>query len=117
VLPRALWHRARHLPGKGFGVTTYPESLSAPPARKGLWCHHVPRGTERATRQERALVSPRASRHQDHHHMSCGSRPTSWYGRALELPCPVALGPQACSCVPKMPDIRLIMASPGTRCR
>jgi hypothetical protein len=31
--------------------------------------------------------------------------------------CPVALGPRACPGVPKMPDIRLIIASVGTRCR
>jgi hypothetical protein len=29
----------------------------------------------------------------------------------------VALGPQAYPCIPKMPGIKPIMASPGTRCR
>jgi hypothetical protein len=46
VSPRAPWHRARHPPGRGFGVATCPEAPSAPPVRKGLRCHHMARGTE-----------------------------------------------------------------------
>jgi hypothetical protein len=63
ALPRAPRHRACHLPGEGFGVATCPMAQSAPPARKGLRCRHVPRGTERATCQERAPVSPHGPRH------------------------------------------------------
>jgi hypothetical protein len=76
VSPRAPWHRARHLPRKGSGVTTCPEAPCAPPARKGLWCCHVPRGTEPITRQERAPESPRG-------HIPRGSRPTPCAGRLL----------------------------------
>jgi hypothetical protein len=93
VSPRALRHRAHHPPGKGSGVATCLEAPSTPPTRKGLQCHHVPQGTERATHKERAPVSSRAPRHLDHRptglryrHMSCGSRPASWCGRASEPP-------------------------------
>jgi hypothetical protein len=50
ALPCALRHRARHPPEKGSGIATCPMAQSAPPARKGIRCHHVPRGTVRATR-------------------------------------------------------------------
>jgi hypothetical protein len=42
--PRAPWHRARHLPGKGSGVTTCPEAPSPSPGRRRLWSRHVPHG-------------------------------------------------------------------------
>jgi hypothetical protein len=62
VSPCAPSHRARHLPGKDSGVVTCPEAPSTAPVGKGLRCRHVPRGTKRATRQERAPESPCASR-------------------------------------------------------
>jgi hypothetical protein len=161
------------------GSITCPKAQSTPPARRGLQCHHVPHGTERATHQERAPVSPRVSRHPARHlpgkgsgvatcpeapspspsrrglwsrHVPHGSRPAPFAGRLWcrhvteasgpppgrgpvsprvlwlqtrllvregsgAATCPMALGPRACPCVHKTPDIRLIMASPGTRCR
>jgi hypothetical protein len=59
--PRAPRYRARHPPGEGSGVAMCSVAQSAPPARKGLRCRHVPRGTEPVTWQERASESPRAS--------------------------------------------------------
>jgi hypothetical protein len=158
---------------------TCPEAQSMPPTRRGLRCHHIPHGTERATRQERALVLPHALRHHtchlpgkdygvamcpeasspspgrrglQSHHVLHGSRPAPCTGRlwclhVTEAPgpspgrapasprvlwlqthllvregseatkCLVAPSPQACPCIPKTPNIRLFMASPGTRCR
>jgi hypothetical protein len=58
ALPRAPWHRGLHPPGEGSGVTTCSEASSTPPARRGLQCRHVPRGTKPVTLQERALESP-----------------------------------------------------------
>jgi hypothetical protein len=49
VSPCTPWHRACHPPGKGSGVTTCPEAPCAPLTRRGLWCCHVPRGTEPIT--------------------------------------------------------------------
>jgi hypothetical protein len=163
----------------GSGSTTCPEAQSTPPTKRGLQCRHVPHGTEHATHQERAPVSPHASRHCARHlpgegsgvatypeapnpspdrrrlrsrHVSRGSRPAPcagrlWRHRVAEAPgpplgrapvparvlwlqtrflvwegsgaatCPVTLSPRAYLCIPKMPDIRPIMASPGTRCK
>jgi hypothetical protein len=140
--PCAPWHRARHPPGKGSGIATCPEAPCTPLARKGLWCCHVPRGIETVTRQERALESPCASWLQARPlcRMALASHVTEALGpppgRAPISPhvlwlqthplvregsraatCLVVVGPQACPCVPKMLDIRLIMASPSTRCR
>jgi hypothetical protein len=124
VSPRAPRHRACYPPGKGSGVATCPEVPSPSPSRRGLWSHHVPRGSR---------PTPCAGRLW-RHHMSEAPEPPS--GRTLVSPhvmwlqthllvqegsgattCPVALSPRVCPCVPKTPDIRLIMASPGTRCR
>jgi hypothetical protein len=72
--PHAPWHRACHPPGKGSGVTTCLEAPSAPPTRKGLWCCHVPRGTQHQSPSlgRRGLQS----RHVPH-----GSRPAPCAGR------------------------------------
>jgi hypothetical protein len=56
----------------------------------------------------RAPVSPRVMWLQTHLLVREGSRAATR---------PMALGPRACPCIPKTPDIRLIMASPDTRCR
>jgi hypothetical protein len=48
--PHAPRQRARHPPEEGFSVATCPMAQSAPPARKGLQCHHVPQGTMCFTR-------------------------------------------------------------------
>jgi hypothetical protein len=96
------------LVSESSGSTTCPKAQSMPPARRRLRCRHVPRGTERATRQERALVLPCALRHQARHttgkgsgvatgpeapspspdrrglrshHVPCGSKPTPCTGR------------------------------------
>jgi hypothetical protein len=66
VSPCAPWHRASHPPGKGSGVARCLEAPCMPPARKGLRCCHVPRGTEPITWKERALESPCASWLQAH---------------------------------------------------
>jgi hypothetical protein len=136
VSPRALWHRAHHPPGKGSDVTTCLEAPSMPPARKGLQCCHVPQGTEPVTQLRSCHVphgsrpAPRAGKIFRRHVIEAPGPP---HGRAPVSPrilwlqthllvqedsgattCPVALGPRVCPCVPKMPDIRLIMASLGT---
>jgi hypothetical protein len=74
VLPRAPRHRTRHLTGEGSGVATCLMALGPPPAQGGSGVAAWPR-------------------HQDHRsaglryrHVSCGSRPASWCGRALEPP-------------------------------
>jgi hypothetical protein len=104
--PRALWHRALHPTGEGSRVTT---CLMAP-------------DSSLAWEGSGVIMCPT---HPDHHftglwyhHVSCGSRSTSRCERALKPPC--ALWPsasKACPCVPKTHDIRLIIASPGTRSR
>jgi hypothetical protein len=80
-----------HLPvWKSSGVATCPMPPGLPPDRKALRCRH----------------------------MSCGSRLASQCGRALASSCASwLLASEACSCIPKVPDIRLIMASPGTQSR
>jgi hypothetical protein len=60
--PCAMWHRARHPSGKSSGIATRPVVPDPPTGVRGLWCHHVPRGTRPTTRQGRALVSPRVPR-------------------------------------------------------
>jgi hypothetical protein len=124
VSPRALRRRARHPPGKGSGVATCPEAPSPSPGRRGLQSSHMPRGsrptpcTGRLWRRHvteapgpppgMAPISPRVMWLQTRLLVREGS------GAAT---CPVALNPRASPCVPKTPNIRLIMASPGTRCR
>jgi hypothetical protein len=82
--PHAPRHRACHLLEEGSGVIICPMAQSAPPARKGLWCRHVPRGTVSTTRMERAPVLPRDPRHRARHPAGEGSRVTT---------CLVAPGP------------------------
>jgi hypothetical protein len=55
------------LVSESSGSATYPEAQSTSPVRRGLRCHHVLHSTECATHQERAPVSPRASRHRARH--------------------------------------------------
>jgi hypothetical protein len=55
------------------GSATCPEAQSTPPTRRGLRCHHMPHGTERATHQERAPMSPHAPRHRVRHPPGKGS--------------------------------------------
>jgi hypothetical protein len=142
VSPHASWHRARHPLGRSSSVTTCLEASSTPPVGKGLRCHHVTRGTEPVTRQERAPESPRASQLQGrpcaerlkrHHVIEAPGPPLDrasvspcvlWLQTRLLVlegsgatTCPVALDPRMCSCVPKTLRIRLIMVSSGTRCR
>jgi hypothetical protein len=72
--PRALRHRARHPPGRGFGVTTCPEAPIPSPGRRGLRNRHVPRGFRPAPCTGRLW----------RHHMSEAPRPPP--GRAPILP-------------------------------
>jgi hypothetical protein len=124
VLPRALRHCARHPPGKGSGVATWPKAPSPSPRRRGLRSCHVPRGSRptsyagRLWRRHvteapgppsgRAPVSPRVLWLQTHLLV--------WEGSGASM-CPVALSPWVCPCILKTPNIRPIMASPGRRCR
>jgi hypothetical protein len=73
---------------EGSGIAMCPMPPGPPPEREGLRCHHVSCGPRLASRCRRALASPRAP----------------WLPALKAYPC-----------VPKAPDIRLIMASPGTR--
>jgi hypothetical protein len=98
--------RARRSARNGSGVTTCPTALDPPPGAEGLWRSHVRPGPPPSREGLRC------------HHMSRSSRPASRYGRALASPrAPWLSASEACPCVPKAPDIRLIMASPGTRSR
>jgi hypothetical protein len=120
----ALRHRACHPSGKGSGVTTCPEASSPSLDRRRLLSHHVPRGFRPTLCAERLC----------HRHVTKAPGPPSgrapvpsrvlWLQTRLLVregfgaaTCPVALDPRTCPCVLKTPDIRLIMASPGTRCR
>jgi hypothetical protein len=124
VSPRALRHHTCHLSEKDSGVVTCPKASSPSPGRRGLRSHHVPRGCR---------LTPCAGRLWPHHVTEAPGPPPR---RAPVMPhvlwlqtrllaregsgattCPVALDPWVCPCIPKMPDIRLIMASPGTRYR
>jgi hypothetical protein len=140
--PCALWHWVRHPPGKRSSVTTCPVPPDPLLVRRALTSPCAPQHWARHSAREGSGVAvcltaldPSSAlkgfgiatcpRHQNHHptglqyrHVSCGSGPASRCGRALEPP--RALWPsafEACLCVPKAPDIRLIMASPGTRSR
>jgi hypothetical protein len=90
VLPRVPWLQTRLPVWEGSGVVTCPVPPGPPPRREGLRCRH----------------------------MSYSSRPSSWCGRALTSPrAPWLSAFEARPCVPKAPNIRLIMASPGTQSR
>jgi hypothetical protein len=93
VSPRVLRHRARHASGEGSGVATCPEAPSPSPDRRRLQSRHVPHGYRLAPAQGGSGIAT-WPRHQDHRpaglryrHVSCGSRPGSWCGRAQEPPC------------------------------
>jgi hypothetical protein len=134
---RAPWHRGRHPTGKGFGVATCPTAIDPllvregssvatcslarhpagkgsgvattpdlPPGTGGLWGRHVRLGPSPHREGLRCR------------HVFRGSRPASRCGRALASSrAPRPLAQETCPCVPKAPDIWLIMASPGTRSR
>jgi hypothetical protein len=122
--PHAPRHCARHPPGKGSGVATCSEAPSPSPGRSGLQSHNVPHGSTPApcagrlwrrhkteapgTPPDRVPVSPCVMWLQTRLLVREGSGATT---------CPMALGPRACPYDPKTPDIRLIMASPDTRCK
>jgi hypothetical protein len=124
VSPRAPRHQSRHPLGKCSGVAMCPEAPSPSPDRRGLWSRNVPHGSRPALCAgrlwhrhvtevpgpplDRAPISPRV--------IWLQTRILVWEGSGAAT-CPVTLGPRACPCVFKTPDIRLIMASPGTRCR
>jgi hypothetical protein len=97
-----------------------------PPARRGLWCRHVSHGSRPAPDTEGSDVTtcpvapdpppgregPRCC------HVSYNSRPASQCGRAVASPRALWLSAsEAWPCILKAPDIRLIMASSGTRSR
>jgi hypothetical protein len=104
----ATCHRVHHLTGKGSGVTTCPMAPDSPLSARGLWHHHVPRTTSPPLDREELRCR----------HVSYGSRPTSRCGRAPASPhAPWLLASEACQCVPKTPNVRLIMASPGMQSR
>jgi hypothetical protein len=102
----APWHQARYPVGKGSSVTMCPTALDPPPSTGGLWCRHVPHGTGPTTQQGRAPVSP----------CVLWLRTCPWCERAQPSPhAPWLSASEVSSCVPKKPDIRHIMASPGMR--
>jgi hypothetical protein len=124
VSPRASRHRARHPPGKGFGVVTCPETPSPSPGRRGLWSRHVSHGFRPAPYAVRlwrrhvteASGPPPGRAPVSSHVLWLQTRLLMREGSGAAT-CPVALGPRACPCIPKTPDFRLIMTSSGTRCR
>jgi hypothetical protein len=101
---------------EGSGSATCPKAQGMQPARRGLQCRHVPHGTEQATCQERALVSPRASRHRARHppgegsgvcQMPRGTEPVTRQERASESP--------RASCLQARPLCRKALTSPHDR--
>jgi hypothetical protein len=124
VSPHAPRHRACHSPGEGSGVAMCPEAPSPSPSRRRLQSYHVPHGSRPA---------PYAGRLWRHDMTEASGPPPGrapiptrvlwlrtrllvWEGSGATT-CLVALGPRAYLCIPKTPDIRPIMALPGTRCR
>jgi hypothetical protein len=119
VSPRVPWLQTRlpvqkgsgvatcgrvHCPaGKGSGVTTCLVASDSPPGAGGLWHRPMPPGPSPSTERLRCR------------YVFYDPRPASRCGRALTSPHALWLSAsEACSCVPKASDIRLIMASPGT---
>jgi hypothetical protein len=102
----ATCHRAHRPTGKGSGVTTCPMTPDLPPSVGGLRRCHMPPGPPSCREGLQCC------------HVSCSSRPASRCGWALASPrAPWLSASEACLCVPKAPDIRLIMASPATQSR
>jgi hypothetical protein len=73
---------------EGSDVATCPVAPGPPPGREGLQCHHMSYDSIPASRCGRAMVPPHAS----------------WLSAS-----------EACPCIPKTSDIRLIMDSPSTQ--
>jgi hypothetical protein len=89
-----------------------PVALGSPPGRGGLRCHHMSRGSRPASRCRRALESPRATWLSTFY----GTEAKGKYSASLlnQLSPPTF---EVCLCVPKTPDISLIMTLPGTQSR
>jgi hypothetical protein len=127
-MPYVLWHQA-HLPvRKGFDVAMCPTASdfvsrhgrapvlprvpwlqTLPPNTGGLQCRHVSHGSRPASRHGRARASPCATWLSACH----GPQGKGEYSAGL-LTRPGPPVSEACPCVPKMPDSRLIMTSPST---
>jgi hypothetical protein len=88
------WHRARLLAGEGSNVATCPMILDPPPGAGGLWRRHVSHGSRRAMGHKKKV--------------KYSASLLTWLGPPTS---------EACPCIPKTPDIRLIMTSLGTRSR
>jgi hypothetical protein len=126
--PHVSWHQSCLPAGEGSGVAMCHVVLDPPPSAGGLSLRHVSHGTRPAPQQGRAPVSPRVPRFQTRLPVQEGSDIAVWlsacYGPQgkgkYSAGLLIQLGPptfEACPCVPKMLDIRLIMTSPGTRSR
>jgi hypothetical protein len=97
---------------EGPGVATCPAASDPPLGEGGLWCRHVSHGSRPISRHGRALSSPRAT-----WLSACyGSQGKGKYSVGL-LTRSDPPASEACLCVPKTPDIRLIMTSSDTRSR
>jgi hypothetical protein len=97
---------------EGSGVVACPVVTGPPPGRGGLRCHHVSHEFKPTSQCGRALASPRATWLST----SYGPQAKGKYSASLLT----RLGPrisEVCPCVAKMPDIRLIMTTPGARSR
>jgi hypothetical protein len=141
VSPRAPWHRAHHPPGKGSGVTTCPRHrVRHPPGKVSgvATCskHRTRHPTGEGSRVTTCLTTPgrpmrrkaltlprdrgtRTTAPQGSGITTCHVAPDTPSGAEGLQSRHVPSGPQprACPCIPKMPDIRLIVASPDMRCR
>jgi hypothetical protein len=138
--PRASWHRARHLTGKGFGVTTCPAAphpllvwegsdvttcgRARRPAGKDsivTMCPaapYPPPGTGGLWRHHVRPDPPPGRERLHYRHMSHDSRPASRCERALASShAPWLSALETCPCIPKAHNVRLIMATPGIRSR
>jgi hypothetical protein len=120
-----LWCRhvscdSRPTPSAG-GLCRCHVQSGPPPGRKGLRCHHDSRPT---SRYRRALGSPHPARPIAPQGRPPLSPRVPWLqtrlrcGRALASShAPWLSAHEVCPCVPKVPGVRLIMASPGMRSR
>jgi hypothetical protein len=112
VLPCVPRFQTCLLVREGFGIAMCLVAPGSPPDRGGLWCCHVSHGSRPASQCGRVLPSSRAT-----WHSACyGPQAKGKYSAGLLT----RFGPpasEACPCVLKAPNIRLIMTSPVTRSR
>jgi hypothetical protein len=110
--PCVPWFQTQLPVREGSGVAMCVVAPGPPPGRGGLWCHHVSRGSRPVSRCGRALTSPHATWHSTCYGQQAKGKYSTDLLTRLDPP-----AFEACPCILKTPDIRLIMTSPGTQSR